>query len=899
MRPPTSQVQTRQTAGRANVSRTRLVAAALRQRLGAGLVVALVALVGAGVLTLWPRGVTAMESAVVGARVAAASPLARDLMLRTSRWTTPDAEAPGLTGSMQRTLGPVVAALSGARDAIPEPARAAVGAPEARVSDATDHLARTDAGAGADVRFPELLPAAATGFIDRVRIIEGRAPADRGADARWNEDPTEVLVSRAGAERLGWAVGDVRDATVRSSGYRLVGTYEVLDPDDGYWLHTPAAVGPYVDDNLDKGVTVRVLGILDPQELLAYAQRPTLDVWYPVGAIGHADPTTVAAQLRAAAASASAPLGGVRFSTGMPALLDDAVADVATSRALGAFALAGPLAALALALGLGAQSRVAGRRDDLALARARGASGLQVRGLAALDTLLVSVPAAAVGTVIAAALGESVAPGEGRDLLGPALVALAPGALAAALVAPPRASVSRARLVRALRTTGGIALVGGAAGATVLALTGRLDAGDPLVVVLPALVAAATAVLVVALVRPGLGVLVRAARSTRGPGILVGLARAARGRPGVVAGILALVVGMGVVVQSTALLATVRGGADDSAWEATGADLRLSGPTMSPDLVARVEKVDGVNLAVAAEVLTPAALRLGGVRTNVDALVVDIARLARLDAAGHRHPDDAALSAVADPQPVVVSRAVRDALGEYAPGDVHLTAAGLDVPVADIASADVVAGLGNSSRWVLVDATALVAHGLERPTPQVLLVDVDDSLDAAQVTALGTTLAGIVGTGDVRSLAPERDAQLADPTIAWLVRGTTVGAGMALLAVAAALAAALAAAAPARRRSLAVLRSLGGGRRDLRTAVAVELAAWVVPGLVVGAGLGIGLTLVAVEVVDLPAFLDAREVPPRFDVGALALVTGVVVAAAAVAAVLTARARPTLTEEAL
>lgn len=887
-----------QASSPARVTRARLVMTALRHRLGAGLLVALVALLGASVLTLWPRGIAAMESEVVGVRVGAASPLARDLMLRTSQWTITDAEAPGLTGSMQRTLGPVLAALLAERDAIPAPARDAVGEPYARVSDVTDPLSRTSTGAGADVRFPELMPAAATGLADRVRIVEGRWPADRGQDAWATDDPAEVLVSQAGAERLGWGLGEVRDATVRSSGYRLVGTYEVRDPREDYWLHTPAAVGPYVDENLDKGITVRVLGILDPQEVVAYAQRPMLDAWYPVEGIGHADPTTVAAQLRAAAASASAPLGGVRFSTGMPALLDDAVADVATSRTLGAFALAGPLAALVLALAVGTQGLVALRRDDLELARARGASGLQVRGFAALDALLLSVPAAAVGAGLAAVFGGALAPGTAGDLLGPALVALAPGALAAAIVPPPRASAARARLVRALRRAGAGALVVGAAAATSLALTGRLGPDDPLVVALPALVAAATAVLVVVLVRPGLAALVRVARRAPGPGILVGLARAARGRPGVVAGLLALVVGMGVVVQSTALLATVRGGADDGAWEATGADLRLSGPTMTPELVSRVEAVDGVDLAVAAEVLTPAALTHGGTRTNVEVVVVDAARLAQIDAAGHRHPHDAALPTTADPQPVVVSRAVREALGAHAPGAARLTAAGVDLPLDDVAVADVVAGLGRSSRWVLVDSAALTAHGLERHTPQVLLVDVDDALDVPAIAALGTTLARIVGTGDVRSLAPVRDAQLSDPTIAWLVRGTIAGAGVALLAVAAALAAALAAAAPARRRSLATLRSLGARPRDLRTAVAAELAGWVVPGLVTGTALGIGLTLVADGIVDLPAFLDAREITLRLDLGALALVAGVVVAAAAAATAATVRARPNLTEEA-
>ena len=46
-------------------SRASLLVRSLRHRVGAGVVVALVALLGAGVVTLWPRGVAAMEAGIV------------------------------------------------------------------------------------------------------------------------------------------------------------------------------------------------------------------------------------------------------------------------------------------------------------------------------------------------------------------------------------------------------------------------------------------------------------------------------------------------------------------------------------------------------------------------------------------------------------------------------------------------------------------------------------------------------------------------------------------------------------------------------------------------------------------------------------------------------------------
>lgn len=871
--------------------RRAVLGRSLAYRLTAGAVVAVVVLLGSSVLALWPRGIASMESEVVGARVGTSSALGRDLVVRTSLWVPDAAEAPGLEGSMQRTLGPVQAYLLGLRDRIPEPARAAVGEPQVRLADATDPLDAVREGAGSDVRFPEIVPAAAPGFLERVRIVEGRPPAEASELPRHPDAPpvpAEVLVSATGAARLGWSVGEVRGATVRGDGYVLVGTYEVLDPSDGYWLHTPVGVGPFVDADPDKGTTVRVLGIIDPGLLLAEAARPTLDIWFPVDGADIDDPTTVAAQLRAAAADGVDVLGGVRFSTGMPELLDGAVSDVLTARTLGAFALAGPLAALALALGVGTRVLAARRRDDLALVRARGGSGLQVRALAALQTWLLSVPAAALGVLLVRVVGDRVGPGAPGDLVGPAIVAAVPGVLAAALVAPPRAMASHGRLARALRRTGAVTLVLAAAVVTWLALTARLDPADPLVVALPALVAAATAVLVVGLVRPALGALVAAARRRPGPGALVGLARAARGRPGVVAGILALVVGTGVVAQSTALLATVRAGADLGAWEATGADLRLSGPTMTPEIVARVEAVDGVRRAVAAEVLSPVDAVSGASRTGVELVAVDVARLARLDAASHRHVLPAGLGATGDgPLPALVSTAVREEIGGQGP--LSLRVAGVEVAVDDVGSADVVPGLGRSSRWFLVDATALAARGVTRSAPAVLLVDVDDSLDAAAVTELGAQIAALVGTNDVRSFVPVRDARLADPTVAWLERGVVVGAAVAVLGVLAALGAALAAAAPARRRTLATLRGLGAPRRDVRAAVAAELAGWVVPGVLVGLLLGAGLAALAVEIVDLPTFLGAREVPLRVDLLALCVVVAAVALATAVATALAAR----------
>src|SRR5699024_8575144 len=108
-------------------SRASLLVRSLRHRVGAGVVVALVALLGAGVVTLWPRGVAAMEAEVVGARVGTSTDLARDLTVRTSSWAFDEDEAPGLEGTMQRVLGPAQAYLLALRDAIPEPARRLVG----------------------------------------------------------------------------------------------------------------------------------------------------------------------------------------------------------------------------------------------------------------------------------------------------------------------------------------------------------------------------------------------------------------------------------------------------------------------------------------------------------------------------------------------------------------------------------------------------------------------------------------------------------------------------------------------------------------------------------------------------------------------------------------------------
>jgi len=207
-----------------------------------------------------------------------------------------------------------------------------------------------------------------------------------------------------------------------------------------------------------------------------------------------------------------------------------------------------------------------------------------------------------------------------------------------------------------------------------------------------------------------------------------------------------------------------------------------------------------------------------------------------------------------------------------------------------------------SANWVLADIAN--AEELNFPSPVLagqLVVRLDPG---ASVDAVTADIVGVVGA-DATVSTPESVTALrsANPAVGG-VRTATVLAilGSALLS-AAALTLTTVLDGRSRRASLALLGTLGLGRRQARRTVAWELAPLSAVGLVVGVVLGAALAAIVLTTVDLRPFTDGIDQPGivvdpllMFAIGGgFALLLVVTVAAAAARA--TPRTRSLATDE--
>lgn len=844
----------------------------------AELVLVILVLLSAGLLAARPGAEVEMRADVVDQRVSAVSlpfrALRTSVVAQNYFSPAPSTGDTSLTGPWRDRFGRSDDLLREQRAAAPEPLRGLLG--EARMILLADAVDSVPSAAGSDVSYVNLRPGLSPDLAARVTLSSGREPKPR-------TDPKqhyEVMLSTAAADRLDWKVGEARrqppppgQEESDSVGYRLVGTFTALAPTDPFWAFAPSAAEPAIDENLDRGITVEATAFVapdDPEGLLS--MRPRFFAWFPIEGIGTADPALVAAQLRSYGATIKdVGYGSGRFASELTDVLEVVDRDIRTSRTLGDLLLSGPLTALLLGLSATAATVAARRRATLEVARARGASGVQLRAASGAAVLLLTLPAAAVGAIV----GLAVQPGSGQlqpsGWLWPMLIALLPAVVVAALV-PPHPALAR----RHTRTVAVLALavVLVATGATVLAVTGRLDPDDPLLVALPGLVAAATAVVAAVIVRWGLPVALRSAR--RGPraGALVGGSRAARGGHSVLTGLVALVVGLGIVGMTASVLTTVRDGAREVAWQSTGADLRASGPDMTEERVSAVRALPGVSAAVPVLESRSAFITIGGKRTAVRLFVTDTEALTQMQQgtsdAGATTPS---LQRAPDgPLPAIASTDLVTALG--GPGGARdgavLTLRNGEARFGVVDSRATLPGLSGAGLWLLTDREALDARADEPWSPSILLVDTDPGLSGSAAGALADRVGETVGTVAVRDRAAVVDERLGDATVAWLVRVSIVGAALAGLVVLVALVSALGNANRARRHTIAVLLALRARPTEVRRAVTTELAGWMGPGTVVGLALGLGLGALALALVDVAGFVGADEAPLQVSIAAVA-----------------------------
>lgn len=773
---------------------------------------------------------------------------------------------------------------------------------------------------------------------DRVRVVDGRLPEawvplggpplGPGSLAEPEEfvppNPIELVLTTDGADAMRWSIGELRVDPASNIELELVGIVEPVDPEAAYWRGIPGAPEAERFDDGNQQPRETAAAFVSPQSVGAPTAFGPISVWYPLD-VSQLDASTIEEflpQLRSFLSTGltipssfdEGPPVTTPLTSDIPAASDRVLDRASVTTAVLALMVAGPLGTLAVVLLLASRSTIDRRRSVLALQLARGASRTRLRVSVVLDSLLVTVPATLVGSVVgvlfagaltdqtpALALAGLVS---APVLLLLALIALIPAALLAALL--PRAADLRER--RADLTGPGraralvdLVIVTLAALSVWLVLqrgvvTSAVEVGiDPLLVAMPLLVALAASVLTMrvypALVSAAQGVVGRAGSAIS----VIGARRASRERAVGPPVVVATVIAASVAVSSLSLLAVLDAGLEGAARDRLGAEVRVTGPGVSADLVTAASDLPEAAAVGGIDVVGPAVMSVEGVRENATVITVDEVTARLRDDAPADWPR-ATATTEGDRVPVILSEDLLPRVDGLPAPDAAITVDG--VPVTVVATGRTSTGYGSSGSWVLVgeaDAELFTS----RPAVDTLLAEPAPGVTPSELGDALTALAAEVATGDARvAIAAEAAAdERAIPLTAALRLTLLAGAALAVALAIATLAVASVVGRPRRQRVQALAHVLGVRRSS--SLVAWELAPPALLGTLVGGLVGVGLVLLATAAVDLRFVTGAADaVGASFDAVLIgATVAAVLVGVTVVVAIATAldRRPPLLT----
>lgn len=689
----------------------------------------------------------------------------------------------------------------------------------------------------------------------------------------------EVLIGTDAAERLDWAVGEQRGDLV------LAGIFAPVDAEDPFWAHSPNALelGELFDG--DVGTSAFVGAYLSPQnpgtdgdpghimqfryvipvdpsdlgggEIIQAAQQLRGFTSAPVPIV-EADPATSGdgGTPIPAAQAEQAPTFGAEVIPVLERLADEQRATASVFAVLAS----GPAGVAVAVLALAARLIVTRRSSSLGLALARGGSHAQLRVLALVEGVVVGLPAAAVGWWVAGLL-RSNHTGAG-ELVVAGLIGLVPAITLMLTVGSARSIERRADLglrsgsrLRWLLELVVLALAGVAVW-QLLTRDGSASDGaqalDPLLVATPVLVAIAAALLTLRVYPVPLSGLVGVFKRGRGLTAFLGAARSVRDPAGGLLPALAVVLGFSVAVFSIVISSTVTRGAEQAAWEATGAQVRVTGPLANDTLVEQVGSVPGVGAVARVAPSAQNANLSGAVEADAVRVVIVDSSLSEVQgAAEHLDPVPAELSADEVPVPVVTAGDIPGSTGLA-----QLSGAG---EVRVVGHVDSLPGYRADRPFVIVTTEGWERLGGTYSTGNLALVSVEPGADRQQVA--DDVLEALGGFALVETPDGELDTYRSSPVTAGLTQAsiaavvlTTVLTGLALLLV-------QLISAPARGRLIAVLRTLGLPPRQGRGLSLWELGPLVLAAAVVGALVGVLVPWLLSQAVDLRSMTGGTRQP--------------------------------------
>ncbi|GAA5196149.1 FtsX-like permease family protein [Microbacterium jejuense] len=737
-------------------------------------------------------------------------------------------------------------------------------------------------------------------YEDEIRIVEGRMPEAAASrlpgvvgEPTGDEPPLvlnriEVVVSEDTAAEMEWAVGETRSVGLPKWPVEivLVGLFEPVDADGDYWQHVPSVLTPKVFDDGNSARKLTGTAFAHPASLVSEGLTGgySTSVWYPTDAdaiSGDDAEQTVAALTRFTSVSHTVASSGdgpgilsLRFDADITGEIELALAQEASTAAVIAMLVAGPVGVAAAVLVLGCRLILEGRRPSMRLLSARGASTGQLRGLLAVEGAIAGAVPALLGAVAVTVAGALLfgAPPTAIGVVAALLLAVAPIVILVVLAPSVAERQARADLgVRGsrLRLIAEGVIAGLAAVALVLLFVrGYSDGVDLLIAATPLLLALVACLITLRVYPLPLRAVLARARASAGSDAFLGAARALREPSIGLTPVLALVVGVSVAVSSGILLSALQSGITETAQAQVGADVRITGGTFTRDQLDRIDGVDGVAAATGISGADPATLDVDGVKRNTSVFVVDAADLRAVQGDGPGMlPPGISLEPTGGKMPIVVAGATADVIGDTEKLDVG----GVDAEVVGVTRGPV--PIGVRENWVALDSSYAEDVLGRDPSDRTVLVSLEEGVGLADVQDDLTAVVGDAVTfATPDDIAGTIESGPAVQGVRWALLAAT---GIAALLSALAIVMTLALAAGARARVLALLRTLGAPRRAATSLALWEIGPPAVAAVVAGTLFGLLVPLVVLAAVDLRPFTGSSVAPAyQVDPGILLLTLG-------------------------
>ncbi len=742
------------------------------------------------------------------------------------------------------------------------------------------------------------------GVDEHIQFVAGRPPARAAAPAEPDLPPRfEVALSSATAAQLLVELGDILPAAADSGDPMLrnvfprpatpieievVGLFTVDDRRASYWFDETTLAEAAIGGTDDSPIAFAT-ALLAPE---AYADVFTLGLptryrWrfqvdadrLDAGAVGElrGDLRRLESSFGTAGSGAN---GRILYRSGLLDVLERfAARRTATEAALWVAAL-GPLAVAAGALGLVAVIIVGRRRATLALARGRGASAGQLLAAQLWEGLLISIPAALVGLLLAQAAVPSRA--AAASSIGSILVALTVTALLLGATWPvarrARRDLERAEApVRQLaprRLVIEATVVGIAVAAAWLlrerGLGGQRPGGasagfDPFLAAAPVLVGVATALVAIRLYPIPVRALAWLTARRRDLVPALGLRTIGRNPGAAYLPLLVLTLTVAMGVFASVLAATIDDGQVEASWQEAGADYRIDalpdgslGAEVDPATVPGVEAVAAAltetTNPVRGEVGRPGSLSLIAVDPGAHEAVLAGSPVAvQFPAPIHDAQGQTGSGSGDRPIPVLVSRRLPNGWQPLSIGEVFRLGVGEQpLTLSVVGFLDDFPGVPRGTPFVIAPIDPVVdVLGTPDQRPTVLFVRGPADIGAALRASMSDSSVGAVASRH-EQLAAERSA----PLVAAVGQGFVVALGAAAVYAVLAVVAVVALETRRRARELAYLRTLGLSEGQGIALAFVEHAPPALLALAIGILLGLGLAWLLEPGLGLAAFID-------------------------------------------